>query len=276
MAWSSRATDGRRRRLRADRVGVCRWMQGPSLPFPAITTSICFRCAAAVAPADARGEARSLECVRGAARAPSSIPPAPGSAHRAGAHRPRGGSTPAPVRGGTFYRHNGSLSQAQLSISAISDAPQVEERASSSRSCTIVPLPQASGSAPRIGMRLDDARSLRPGLRRGRHHGRHAWSSRHVSERRQPAGSNFTILASPSLTLGCRAATSPSFWRVDLDAPCIPSACACQWRRWNWTTTRRGSARALASGALESRARVTIDVETTIDLAALRPSSSMI
>ena len=39
---------------------------------------------------------------------------------------------------------------------------------------------------------------------------------RHVSEQRQPAGSDFTILASSSLTLGCRSGTDPSFWRVEL------------------------------------------------------------
>ena len=39
---------------------------------------------------------------------------------------------------------------------------------------------------------------------------------RHVSEQRQPAGSNFTILASPSLTLGCRSGDEPSFWRIEL------------------------------------------------------------
>jgi len=39
---------------------------------------------------------------------------------------------------------------------------------------------------------------------------------RHVSEQRQPAGSNFTILASPSLTLGCRSGDAPSYWRVEL------------------------------------------------------------
>ena len=39
---------------------------------------------------------------------------------------------------------------------------------------------------------------------------------RHVSEERQPAGSNFRILASPSLTLGCRSGDVPSFWRVEL------------------------------------------------------------
>ena len=39
---------------------------------------------------------------------------------------------------------------------------------------------------------------------------------RHVSEQRQPAGSNFRILASPSLTLGCRSGDAPSYWRVEL------------------------------------------------------------
>ena len=39
---------------------------------------------------------------------------------------------------------------------------------------------------------------------------------RHVSEQRQPAGSNFHILASPSLTLGCRSGDAPSFWRIEL------------------------------------------------------------
>jgi hypothetical protein len=37
-----------------------------------------------------------------------------------------------------------------------------------------------------------------------------------VSEQRQPAGSNFTILASPSLTLGCRSGDAPSFWKIEL------------------------------------------------------------
>jgi hypothetical protein len=39
---------------------------------------------------------------------------------------------------------------------------------------------------------------------------------RHVSEERQPAGCKFRLLASPSLTLGCRSGDGPSFWRVEL------------------------------------------------------------
>jgi hypothetical protein len=40
---------------------------------------------------------------------------------------------------------------------------------------------------------------------------------RHVSERRHPAGSDFELLAAPSLTLGCKSGDAPSFWRVELD-----------------------------------------------------------
>ena len=65
-------------------------------------------------------------------------------------------------------------------------------------------------------MRLDDARSAAElfddiGVTAVLH------GHRHVSEQRQPAGSNFTILASPSLTLGCRSGDDPSFWRIELD-----------------------------------------------------------
>jgi hypothetical protein len=64
-------------------------------------------------------------------------------------------------------------------------------------------------------MRLDDARSVAEcfdevGVTAVLH------GHRHVSEQRQPAGSNFTILASPSLTLGCRSGDDPSFWRIEL------------------------------------------------------------
>jgi hypothetical protein len=67
-----------------------------------------------------------------------------------------------------------------------------------------------------IGMRLDDARSATElfdeiGATAVLH------GHRHVSEQRQPAGSNFTIIASPSLTLGCRSGDDPSFWRIALD-----------------------------------------------------------
>jgi hypothetical protein len=64
-------------------------------------------------------------------------------------------------------------------------------------------------------MRLDDAKTVAEvfdevGVTLVMH------GHRHVSEERQPAGTNFRILASPSLTLGCRSGDAPSFWRVEL------------------------------------------------------------
>jgi 3',5'-cyclic-AMP phosphodiesterase len=81
----------------------------------------------------------------------------------------------------------------------------------------VVPLPHGVGkSAPtEFGMRLDDARTVAEVLDEvGTTLVMHG--HRHVSEERQPAGSNFRILASPSLTLGCRSGDVPSFWRVEL------------------------------------------------------------
>jgi hypothetical protein len=111
-------------------------------------------------------------------------------------------------------------------------------------------------------MRLDDARSVAEvfdevGITAVMH------GHRHVSEQRQPAGSNFTILASPSLTLGCRSGDDPSFWRVELDD------------RMHATRSRvtdvegmeqdddpsDGALDALLEGALEITREVTIDVD---------------
>jgi Icc protein len=81
----------------------------------------------------------------------------------------------------------------------------------------VVPLPHGVGKrAPtEFGMRLDDASSVAEVLDEvGATLVMHG--HRHVSEERQPAGSNFRILASPSLTLGCRSGDVPSFWRVEL------------------------------------------------------------
>ena len=82
----------------------------------------------------------------------------------------------------------------------------------------VVPLPHGVGrrTPSEIGMRLDDARSAAEvfdeiGATAVLH------GHRHVSEQRQPAGTNFTILASSSLTLGCRSGNDPSFWRIELD-----------------------------------------------------------
>lgn len=119
-----------------------------------------------------------------------------------------------------FFRHNGSVGAAQLEwLRALGKEPAF--RAARHRLVMlhhhVVPLPHGVGRrAPsEIGMRLDDARSAAEifeevGVTAVMH------GHRHVSEQRQPAGSNFTILASPSLTLGCRSGDDPSFWRVEL------------------------------------------------------------
>ena len=120
-----------------------------------------------------------------------------------------------------FFRQNGAIGPAQLAwLREIGKRPEFQ--AAQHRLAMIhhhvVPLPHGVGRrAPsEIGMRLDDARSAAEvfdelGVTAILH------GHRHVSEQRQPAGSNFTILASPSLTLGCRSGDDPSFWRVELD-----------------------------------------------------------
>lgn len=120
-----------------------------------------------------------------------------------------------------FFRHNGAIGPAQLEwLRALGKT--AEFRAARHRLVLlhhhVVPLPHGVGRrAPsEIGMRLDDAKSAAEvfdeiGATAVLH------GHRHVSEQRQPAGSNFTILASPSLTLGCRSGDDPSFWKIELD-----------------------------------------------------------
>ncbi len=120
-----------------------------------------------------------------------------------------------------FFRQNGAIGTAQLEwLRALGERP--EFKAARHRLVMlhhhVVPLPHGVGRrAPsEIGMCLDDAPRAAAlfdslGVTAVLH------GHRHVSEQRQPAGSNFTILASPSLTLGCRSGDDPSFWRVDLD-----------------------------------------------------------
>jgi 3',5'-cyclic-AMP phosphodiesterase len=119
-----------------------------------------------------------------------------------------------------FFRHNGGVGPAQLEfLRELKKKP--EWTAARHRIVLlhhhVVPLPHGVGKkAPsEIGMRLDDAKGAAEvfeeiGATLVMH------GHRHVSEQRQPAGSNFTILASPSLTLGCRSGDDPSFWRVEL------------------------------------------------------------
>jgi 3',5'-cyclic-AMP phosphodiesterase len=119
-----------------------------------------------------------------------------------------------------FFRHNGGLGKEQLAwLREI--GMRAEFKAARHRIALlhhhVVPLPHGVGrrTPSEIGMSLDDARSAAEvfdevGITAVMH------GHRHVSEQRQPAGSNFTILASPSLTLGCRSGDDPSFWRVEL------------------------------------------------------------
>ncbi len=119
-----------------------------------------------------------------------------------------------------FFRQNGAIGPLQLDF-----LRRVGQTAAWKRSRHrivllhhhVVPLPHGVGKrAPtEFGMRLDDASAVAEVLDEVGStlvmHGH-----RHVSEERQPAGTNFRILASPSLTLGCRSGDVPSFWRVEL------------------------------------------------------------
>lgn len=71
------------------------------------------------------------------------------------------------------------------------------------------------GGPTDIGMRLDDAAEVarmfnQVGVTLVLH------GHRHISETRQPAGSNFQILSAPSFTIGCRSGDDPSFWSIEL------------------------------------------------------------
>jgi 3',5'-cyclic-AMP phosphodiesterase len=119
-----------------------------------------------------------------------------------------------------FFRHNGAVGLAQLEyLRALAKTPAW--RAARHRLVAlhhhVVPLPHGVGKKPpsEIGMRLDDAQTAAEvfdevGATLVLH------GHRHVSEQRQPAGSNFTILASSSVTLGCRSGDGPSYWRIEL------------------------------------------------------------
>ena len=165
-----------------------------------------------------------------------------------------------------FFRHNGGLGKEQLEwLREIGKRPEFQ----SARHRIVllhhhvVPLPHGVGRrAPsEIGMRLDDARSAAEvfdevGVTAVMH------GHRHVSEQRQPAGSNFTILASPSLTLGCRSGDDPSFWRVELDERMHASRVRVPVEGMEQDDDPSESPlEALVEGALEITSEVTIDVE---------------
>lgn len=163
-----------------------------------------------------------------------------------------------------FFRHNGGLGAPQLEyLRELATTP--EWKAAKHRLAMlhhhVVPLPHGVGKrAPsEIGMRLDDASSAAKvfdevGITTVMH------GHRHVSEQRQPAGSNFTILASPSLTLGCRSGDDPSFWRIEIDGRLhaervrVPVAAMEQ-------DDDPSQLESLMEGALEITSEVTIDVE---------------
>ncbi len=165
-----------------------------------------------------------------------------------------------------FFRHNGGLGQEQLAyLREIGKEP--EFRSARHRIALlhhhVVPLPHGVGRrAPsEIGMRLDDARSAAEvfdevGITAVMH------GHRHVSEQRQPAGSNFTILASPSLTLGCRSGDDPSFWRVELDERMHASRVRVPVEAMDQDDDpSENPLESLARGALESTSEVSIDVD---------------
>ncbi len=119
-----------------------------------------------------------------------------------------------------FYRHNGAIGPEQLAYLrevAAGPAWKGARHKLVALHHHVVPLPRGVGrrAAPEIGMRLDDARTVGEVLSEVGAtlvlHGH-----RHISEERTPAGSDFRLLAAPSLTLGCRSGDGPSFWRVEL------------------------------------------------------------
>jgi len=119
-----------------------------------------------------------------------------------------------------FFRHNGAVGDAQLAyLREIAAQPAWKEARHRLVMLHhhVVPLPVGVGrKAPsEIGMRLDDSKGAAAcfdevGATLVLH------GHRHVSEQRQPAGARFTILAAPSLTLGCKSGDSPSYWRIEL------------------------------------------------------------
>lgn len=120
-----------------------------------------------------------------------------------------------------FFRQNGAIGPEQLAwlreVAATPEWKQVRHRVVLCHH-HVVPLPVGVGKrAPtEIGMRLDDGRAFADTLAEvGATLVMHG--HRHVSERRNPAGYDFELLAAPSLTLGCKSGDAPSFWRVELD-----------------------------------------------------------
>jgi 3',5'-cyclic AMP phosphodiesterase CpdA len=164
-----------------------------------------------------------------------------------------------------FFRQNGGLGKAQLEF--VREIGKTQQFRSARHRIAllhhhVVPLPHGVGRrAPsEIGMRLDDARAAAEvfdevGITAVMH------GHRHVSEQRQPAGSNFTILASPSLTLGCRSGDDPSFWRVELDDRMHATRVRIPVAGIEQDDDPSESVEALVEGMFDITSEVTIDVE---------------
>lgn len=127
-----------------------------------------------------------------------------------------------------FYRHNGAIGEQQREyVQRIGRSP--EWRAARHRIVLlhhhVVPLPAASvaarASRSACGSTTPSpSRSCSTGIRVNLAH-------RHLSEQRQPAGSDFTILASPSFTLGCRSGTTRRIGASSSTGAATSSARAC-------------------------------------------------
>lgn len=119
-----------------------------------------------------------------------------------------------------FFRHDGALGPAQIAwLRALRKNP--DWRRARVRLVAFhhhldrLAMGIGRRHAPELGLKLTDAKEVAVALNEigatAILHGH-----RHVSERRQPARSNFEIFASSSTTLGCRSGDEPSYWRIEI------------------------------------------------------------
>ncbi len=119
-----------------------------------------------------------------------------------------------------FFRHDGALGAEQMAwLKGLRKNP--EWRAARVRLVAFhhhldkLAVGIGKGHAPELGLKLSDAKEAASVINdigaTAVLHGH-----RHVSERRQPAGSHFEIFAASSTTLGCRSGDEPSYWRLEM------------------------------------------------------------
>lgn len=119
-----------------------------------------------------------------------------------------------------FFRHDGALGAEQISwLRGLRQNPTW--RSASVRLVAFhhhldrLAVGIGKGHAPELGLKLLDAKEVAAVVNEigatAVLHGH-----RHVSERRQPAGSHFEIFATSSTTLGCRSGDEPSYWRLEM------------------------------------------------------------